>query len=116
MCPPSAGEIAPVANTPFDFLHKERAIGETIGSVSGGYDHNYVLQGPNALRAASAPPQKLSVAAWVHEPVSGRIMELLTDAPGLQFYTGAQSNPLLPRPPLHLSASVCAPGGAASSC
>lgn len=56
--------------------------------MPGGYDHNYVLSGPNALRAASAAPAKLSVAAWVHEPKSGRIMELLTDAPGLQFYTG----------------------------
>jgi hypothetical protein len=40
------------------------------------------------MRAHSTPPEKLSVAAWVHEPKSGRIMELLTDAPGMQFYTG----------------------------
>lgn len=57
--------------------------------MPGGYDHNFVLCGPNAMRAVTTPPAKLNLAAWVHEPRSGRIMELLTDAPGLQFYTGA---------------------------
>ncbi|EFJ10082.1 hypothetical protein SELMODRAFT_159754 [Selaginella moellendorffii] len=73
------GELAPVAGTAFDFLQEAR-IGSRIDQVEGGYDHNYVLdqkQGPG-----------LCFAARVRDPSSGRTMELLTDAPGLQFYTG----------------------------
>jgi aldose 1-epimerase len=47
--------------------------------VSGGYDHNYVL-----VKQAT----DLSLAARVEEPKSGRLLEILTTQPGIQFYTG----------------------------
>jgi aldose 1-epimerase len=72
------GEILPVAGTPFDFT-SPHAIGERIGRVEGGYDHNFVLRSGGGT---------LAFAARVEEPESGRIMEVWTDQPGLQFYTG----------------------------
>jgi len=72
------GEIVPVAGTPFDFA-TPHAIGERIGQVEGGYDHNFVLRSGGG---------KLALAAHVEEPVSGRIMEIWTDQPGIQLYTG----------------------------
>lgn len=72
------GEIAPVAGTPVDFTEPE-AIGARIDQVAGGYDLNYVLNGE---------PPELRLAARVTEPSSGRVMEIHTTAPGLQFYSG----------------------------
>lgn len=78
------GELAPVAGTPFDFT-SPRPIGERIGAndpqlnYGKGYDHNYVLD---------AGKGDLTLAARVHEPVSGRTLEVLTTEPGLQLYTG----------------------------
>ena len=78
------GELKPVAGTPFDF-QKPHAIGERIGQKNTqlkygrGYDHNFVLDG-----AAG----RLRVAARVVEPKSGRVLQVSTDQPGLQFYTG----------------------------
>jgi aldose 1-epimerase len=71
------GEITPVAGTPFDFT-TPHAIGERIARVEGGYDHNFVLRG-------SGTP---ALAAHVEEPESGRVMEVWTDQPGIQLYTG----------------------------
>jgi aldose 1-epimerase len=71
------GEITPVAGTPFDFT-SPHAIGERIARVEGGYDHNFVLRG-------SGTP---ALAAHVEEPESGRVMEVWTDQPGIQLYTG----------------------------
>lgn len=71
------GELRPVAGTPFDFT-TPHTIGERLGAVPGGYDHNWVLNHAEAQ----------TVAATVYEPLSGRLMEVLTDQPGLQFYTG----------------------------
>jgi len=78
------GEIRPVRGTPMDFT-----TGHTIGArikepyeqlgFTGGYDHNFVL---NAQDGA------LHFAARVSEPTSGRRLEVLTTAPGLQFYSG----------------------------
>lgn len=78
------GEVRPVEGTPFDF-RTEMPIGARINSqdeqiqVGGGYDHNFVVnqkdEGP-------------SLAARVREPVSGRVMEVYTTEPGVQFYTG----------------------------
>jgi aldose 1-epimerase len=79
------GERRSVAGTPFDFRS-----GQVIGSrirdghdaqlVFGrGYDHNFVVNGT---------PGTLRMAARVEDPGSGRIMELLVNAPGLQFYSG----------------------------
>ncbi|MCS0501178.1 aldose epimerase family protein [Ancylobacter mangrovi] len=76
---------APVDGTPFDF-RAGAAIGARIRdpheqlSLGHGYDHNYCLPGGRA----EAP----RLAARVEHPGSGRMMELLTDQPGLQFYSG----------------------------
>ncbi len=75
------GEIRPVKGTPFDFT-VPHAIGEKIGetyetTVLDGYDHNFVLD------------NKEKVDATVYDPVSGRIMEVLTDEPAMQFYSGS---------------------------
>lgn len=75
------GEIRPVAGTPFDFK-TPHAIGERIGDnydqlvLGRGYDHNYVLD------------NKEEVDVTVYEPVSGRMLEVITDQPGMQLYTG----------------------------
>jgi aldose 1-epimerase len=77
------GQLAPVEGTPMDF-RQPQALGERIGrgaaSAGGGYDHNFVLR--------FRPPGQLDLAARVREPQSGRVMEVLTDQPGLQLYTG----------------------------
>jgi aldose 1-epimerase len=75
------GEMANVEGTPFDF-RKPRVIGERIGEVGGdpgGYDHNYILDGPTG--------EKL-LAAKLMDPKSGRFLEVTTTEPGVQFYTG----------------------------
>jgi aldose 1-epimerase len=75
------GEIRPVAGTPFDF-NTPHAIGERIGDkydqliLGRGYDHNYILD------------NKEEVDVTVYEPVSGRMLEVITDQPGMQLYTG----------------------------
>lgn len=73
------GELSTVAGTPFDFRTAKR-IDRDIARLSTnprGYDHNWVLNGTG-----------LKVAARVHDPATGRVLEVLTDQPGLQFYTG----------------------------
>jgi len=73
------GRILTVAGTPLDFT-KPAAIGGRIGQIEiGGYDHNYVLD--NGGRAEPG------LAAEVYEPQSGRVMELFTTEPGVQFYS-----------------------------
>ena len=72
------GELRPVQETPFDFT-TPHAIGARIAQVPGGYDHNFVLRSGGG---------ELSLAAHVFEPTSGRLMEIFTSEPGLQFYTG----------------------------
>jgi aldose 1-epimerase len=78
------GTIAPVAGTPFDF-RAPHTIGERIGAdneqlrFGGGYDHNFVL-----TRSGTG----LALAARVHDPVSGRTLEIRTTEPGIQFYSG----------------------------
>lgn len=71
------GEIKEVAGTPLDFL-KPRSIGQRLNELPAGYDHNFVLVSRG----------ELALAARVVEPVSGRVMELYTTEPGLQFYSG----------------------------
>jgi aldose 1-epimerase len=68
------GQIAAVAGTPMDFRQPTR-IGQRIDRVSGGYDHNYVLNNS-------------AIGARVHEPTTGRALELATTQPGCQLYTG----------------------------
>jgi len=73
------GIIASVQGTSLD-LTRPRAIGEFIHQLpGGGYDHNYVLQGPAG---------EMKQAATVFEPTSGRLLEVFTTQPGIQFYTG----------------------------
>lgn len=90
------GELRAVSGTPFDF-NQPTAIGARINQDDGqlkfglGYDHNYVVNG----RAGT-----LRRAASVYEPTSGRVMEVWTTEPGIQFYTGN-----------HLDGSLVGPGG-----
>jgi aldose 1-epimerase len=79
------GEIAKVAGTPLDF-RTLRAIDAGIRApfeqivLAHGYDHNWVLN--------KALPGELSFAARAYAPATGRIMEVETTEPGIQFYTG----------------------------
>jgi aldose 1-epimerase len=80
------GEFRSVAGTDFDF-RTPHAIGERVRDgreeqlrFGRGYDHNWVIS-----RTAAARPR---LVARVEEPVSGRVMELFSDQPGLQFYSG----------------------------
>lgn len=75
------GEIAPVKGTPMDFT-TAHPIGDCLLDLTNsprGYDHNYVL---------NSKGKSLALAATVYEPVSGRYMEIFTDQPGIQFYSG----------------------------
>jgi len=78
------GELKPVEGTPFDF-RTPHAIGERIDAddvqlrLGKGYDHNFVLD---------HPANKLAEAAEVYEPITGRILRVLTTEPGVQLYTG----------------------------
>jgi aldose 1-epimerase len=75
------GEIRPVEGTPFDF-RVPHLIGERIGAdydqlkLGGGYDHNFVLDNAE------------EVDAMVYDLSTGRVLEVLTDQPGVQLYTG----------------------------
>jgi aldose 1-epimerase len=77
------GELRSVSGTPFDF-RKPTAIGARINDkdqqleYGRGYDHNFVLNNSG----------KTALAARVTEPASGRVIEVVTDQPGVQFYTG----------------------------
>jgi aldose 1-epimerase len=79
------GEILPVKGTPFDFTEEKR-IGESIGEVGIGYDHNYVLDCPDQEKEGLKHAAKLSDAA------SSRVLNLWTNVPGMQFYTGNYVN------------------------
>jgi len=103
------GEFAAVAGTPFDFRPDRsggaggRRLGEAIaalpatadGKNPGGVDHNFLVRGWK-------PDGALRTAAVLRDPASGRSLELLTDQPGIQVYTGN-----------YLDGSVKGKGGAA---
>ncbi len=78
------GEIAATAGTPLDFADAH-TIGERIGAAhqqleyANGYDHNFVVDAPTLTAAP---------AAEVYEPTTGRVLELFTEEPGFQFYSG----------------------------
>jgi aldose 1-epimerase len=73
------GELRAVQGTPMDFTRPVK-IGARIDQVTGGgYNHCYVLK---------KGPDPLSLAASVYEPFSGRVMEIYTTEPGIQFYSG----------------------------
>ena len=72
------GELKPVKDTPMDFT-TPTAIGARIEQVEGGYDHNFILRDYG---------KGVRLAARAVEPKSGRVMEIYTDQPGIQFYSG----------------------------
>ncbi|THU46984.1 hypothetical protein C4D60_Mb09t10720 [Musa balbisiana] len=74
------GEIMPVSGTCFDFT-TEKKIGSRIHKLQVGYDHNYVLD-------SGEERPGLKHAAKVKDPSGSRVLDLWTDAPGMQFYTG----------------------------
>ncbi len=91
------GEFTDVTGTPFDF-RQPTAIGARINDANPvlqygpGYDHNWVI---------NKPLGKFGLQARVMEPTSGRVMEVWSDEPGLQFYAGN-----------FLDGSICGKGGA----
>ena len=78
------GELKAVESTPFDF-RKATAVGARINAndaqlhLGRGYDHNWVLDSGGG---------KLVEAAELYDPASGRFLKVLTDQPGIQFYSG----------------------------
>ncbi len=78
------GEIAPVANTPMDF-RTEKPIGRDLYAdfqqlhFTGGYDHNYIIKKEQNV---------LGKAATVRSEKTGIVLEVLTDLPAVQFYSG----------------------------
>ena len=80
----TTGEIAPVEGTPLDFTEPTK-IGARINQdntqlkYGKGYDHNWVL---------NKKGKKMSLAARVYAPSSGRVMKIYTTEPGIQFYSG----------------------------
>jgi aldose 1-epimerase len=79
------GEILAVGGTPFDFT-TPTAIGARIDAedeqigFGGGYDHNFVIDRGDG--------EEMALAARVHEPTTGRVMEVTTTEPAVQFYSG----------------------------
>ncbi|MCA9173680.1 MAG: galactose mutarotase [Planctomycetales bacterium] len=74
------GELPEVAGTPLDF-REMKSIGRDLGAIEAdppGYDHCFVVRGAGELRRA----------AIASDPHSGRVMEVLTNQPGIQLYTG----------------------------
>ena len=80
-----SGELRPVKDTPMDFT-KPMTIGARVNQADeqlqfgGGYDHNWVINQPQ--------PGELTLAVRVAEPHSGRVLEVFTTEPGIQFYCG----------------------------
>lgn len=85
------GELRPVDGTPLDFRTPTR-VGARIDAndeqlrFGGGYDHNWVINGPMG---------QLRPAARLYEPKSGRVMEVWTTEPGVQFYSGNMMPPAM---------------------
>ncbi|MFU8848886.1 MAG: aldose epimerase family protein [Opitutales bacterium] len=86
------GELSPVADTPMDFT-RPTPIGERIAAdfealkLANGYDHCWVLAEPTL--------DGLAAVAKVHEPKTGRTMEVFSNQPGVQFYAGNFLDPSL---------------------
>jgi aldose 1-epimerase len=72
------GKIDNVKGTPMDFITAKK-IGKDIAQVTGGYDHNWVLNKNEGV---------LVMIGSLYHPASGRYMEVLTTQPGIQFYSG----------------------------
>ncbi|MFY9254979.1 MAG: aldose epimerase family protein [Fuerstiella sp.] len=72
------GDMAAVADTPMNFVAAHK-VGDRIADVPGGYDHCFIV---------NRTIDGLTQAARVYEPNSGRVMEVFTTEPGIQFYSG----------------------------
>jgi len=72
------GKLDPVDGTPMNFTTGKK-IGADIDKVKGGYDHNFVLDKKDG---------EMATIATLYDPTSGRVMEVATTQPGIQFYTG----------------------------
>lgn len=72
------GKMDAVAGTPMDFTTSKK-IGRDIAKVTGGYDHNWILNKNDS---------SLTMVATLSDTASGRVMEVWTTEPGLQFYSG----------------------------
>jgi len=87
------GELAPVVGTPFDFrsakpIGQDLEVGDEQLIRGRGYDHCWALNDPGTYRKAAA----------VSHPESGRLLEIFTDEPGIQFYGGNFLDGTLPMP------------------
>ena len=86
------GELRSVGGTPLDF-RQSTPIGARIEAddeqlaYGGGYDHNWIVNGESG---------ELRLAARVYEPISGRVMEVHTTEPAIQFYAGNMMPPSMP--------------------
>jgi aldose 1-epimerase len=82
------GRLRDVAGTAFDFT-TAKAIGRDIAAMAnspgGGFDHNWMI-------TAKKDAEGFALAALLREPKSGRTMRVLTDQPGIQFYSGNYLN------------------------
>ena len=100
------GELRPVKGTPLDFT-KPTKIGARIDDnyeqmvLGHGYDHNWVI---------NRKGDGMTLAARVYEPTSGRVLEVSTTQPGVQFYTGNFLDGRLPE-----SKATSTSGGTASA-
>jgi aldose 1-epimerase len=79
------GKLPDVKGGPMDFT-SSKMIGKEIGQVKGGYDHNWILVKKG---------NELGKAAELSDPTSGRVMEVWTTEPGIQFYSGNFLNGIL---------------------
>lgn len=96
----TTGELKDVKGTAFDFLQPHK-IGERINDVTGGYDHNFVLN-----RKSDMPEPVATLA----DSVSGRVLEVYTTEPGMQFYTGNfldGTNKLSDGKPINIHTALC---------
>ncbi len=95
------GEICTVKGTPFDFS-SSHTIGERIGSdhpqmlLGGGYDHNMIIDG-----------QGMRLFAKVYDKKSGRVMEVFSDQPAVQLYTGNHLGDMKAKKEYHYRWGLC---------
>ena len=76
------GEIKAVKGTGFDLTQAGTDLGEAMTKAGGGFDHNF------CIRDFKEKMGQMKLVCNVEEPKSGRCLELKTDQPGVQFYTG----------------------------
>ncbi|MBR0192336.1 MAG: galactose mutarotase [Thermoguttaceae bacterium] len=88
------GDLRDVEGTPFDF-RKPTAIGERIGQtdydqikLGNGYDHNWVLNKTENVVGKNSEKFLETPDATLYEPTTGRVMDVYTTEPGIQFYAG----------------------------